>query len=381
MKPQKICIIGDGLTGLTTGAVLSKQNLSIDLYTDNKKKKKIVDSRTTAISESNFQYIKSSLNLSNKNFFWTCKKINLFYQDKNKITNFLNFSEKNKNLMHIFQNKDLKKKLNSIISRKKNIKLIKKKIETIDTDNNIITVRKKKYFYDLIILSIGSLSNFYYKINSDRAIKKSYKEIAITVKVKHKTNIQNASQFFLKEGPLAILPYKKDYFSMVWSVNNNYFYENKNNLKNILFGKLKTLLNTNKIINIGEIKTFPINLNLKTKYFKKNTLILGDGLHAIHPIAGQGFNLVLRDIRKLTELTSRTLQLGLLFKNTLILKDFYNSRKPENNLFGLGVNLTNLFFKDRKYFSSIKKIVLNNISNFSFVKRTSQKLADRGFLF
>ena len=39
MKPQKICIIGDGLTGLTTGAVLSKQNLSIDLYTDNKKKK------------------------------------------------------------------------------------------------------------------------------------------------------------------------------------------------------------------------------------------------------------------------------------------------------------------------------------------------------
>lgn len=381
MKPQKICIIGDGLTGLTTGAVLSKQNLSIDLYTDNKKKKKIVDSRTTAISESNFQYIKSSLNLSNKNFFWTCKKINLFYQDKNKITNFLNFSEKNKNLMHIFQNKDLKKKLNLIISRKKNIKLIKKKIETIDTDNNIITVRKKKYFYDLIILSIGSLSNFYSKINSDRAIKKSYKEIAITVKVKHKTNIQNASQFFLKEGPLAILPYKKDYFSMVWSVNNNYFYENKNNLKNILFGKLKTLLNTNKIINIGEIKTFPINLNLKTKYFKKNTLILGDGLHAIHPIAGQGFNLVLRDIRKLTELTSRTLQLGLLFKNTLILKDFYNSRKPENNLFGLGVNLTNLFFKDRKYFSSIKKIVLNNISNFSFVKRTSQKLADRGFLF
>ena len=381
MKPQKICIIGDGLTGLTTGAVLSKQNLSIDLYTDNKKKKKIVDSRTTAISESNFQYIKSSLNLSNKNFFWTCKKINLFYQDKNKITNFLNFSEKNKNLMHIFQNKDLKKKLNSIISKKKNIKLIKKKIETIDTDNNIITVRKKKYFYDLIILSIGSLSNFYSKINSDRAIKKSYKEIAITVKVKHKTNIQNASQFFLKEGPLAILPYKKDYFSMVWSVNNNYFYENKNNLKNILFGKLKTLLNTNKIINIGEIKTFPINLNLKTKYFKKNTLILGDGLHAIHPIAGQGFNLVLRDIRKLTELTSRTLQLGLLFKNTLILKDFYNSRKPENNLFGLGVNLTNLFFKDRKYFSSIKKIVLNNISNFSFVKRTSQKLADRGFLF
>ena len=70
-----------------------------------------------------------------------------------------------------------------------------------------------------------------------------------------------------------------------------------------------------------------------------------------------------------------------MFTNTLILKDFYNSRKAENNLFGLGINLTNVFFKDRKYFSSIKKAVLNNINNFSFVKKTSQTLADKGFLF
>mgnify|MGYP006142909723 FL=1 len=381
MKPQKVCIIGDGLTGLTTGAILSKQNLTIDLYADNKKKKNIRDNRTTAISESNFQYIKSVLNLSTTSFFWTCKKINLFYQDEKKIINFLNYKENNKNLMHIFQNKDLKKKLNTIISRKKNIKLIKKKIEAINSDNSFVMVNKQKIFYDLIILSTGSLSNFYSKIDTGRAIKKNYGEIALTTQIKHKGNIQNASQFFLKEGPLAVLPYKKNFFSTVWSVSNNYFYQNQNNFKKILFEKLKILLNTNKIINISEIKFFPINLNLKTKYFKKNILILGDGLHTIHPVAGQGFNLVLRDIRKLTELTSKTLQLGLLFTNTLILKDFYNSRKPENNLFGLGINLTNLFFKDRKYFSSIKKAVLNNINNFSFVKKTSQTLADKGFLF
>ena len=283
--------------------------------------------------------------------------------------------------MHIFQNKDLKKKLNTIISRKKNIKLIKKKIEAINSDNSFVMVNKQKIFYDLIILSTGSLSNFYSKIDTGRAIKKNYGEIALTTQIKHKGNIQNASQFFLKEGPLAVLPYKKNFFSTVWSVSNNYFYQNQNNFKKILFEKLKILLNTNKIINISEIKFFPINLNLKTKYFKKNILILGDGLHTIHPVAGQGFNLVLRDIRKLTELTSKTLQLGLLFTNTLILKDFYNSRKAENNLFGLGINLTNLFFKDRKYFSSIKKAVLNNINNFSFVKKTSQTLADKGFLF
>jgi len=381
MKPQKICIIGDGLTGLTTAAILGKQNIDIDLYSDNKKKIQIIDTRTTAISESNFQYIKSTLNLSSTNFFWACKKVKLFYQDENKIINFLNFNEKNKKFMYIFQNQDLKKKLNKIISKKKNIKLIKKKVEAINSNDGFVTVNKKKIFYDLIILSIGGLSNFYSRIDAGRSIKKNYNEIAITTQIKHKTNIQNASQFFLKEGPLAILPYKKKFFSIVWSVSNNYFNINQSNLKKILSKKLKMLLNNNKIINIGKIKSFPINLNLKIKYFKKNILILGDGLHAIHPIAGQGFNLVLRDISKLAELTSKTSQLGLLFKNTVMLEDFYNSRKAENNLFGLGINLTNSFFKDRKYFTSIKKIILNNINSFGFIKKTSQTLADRGFLF
>ena len=381
MKPQKICIIGDGLTGLTTAAILGKQNIDIDLYSDNKKKIQIIDTRTTAISESNFQYIKSTLNLSSTNFFWACKKVKLFYQDENKIINFLNFNEKNKKFMYIFQNQDLKKKLNKIISKKKNIKLIKKKVEAINSNDGFVTVNKKKIFYDLIILSIGGLSNFYSRIDAGRSIKKNYDEIAITTQIKHKTNIQNASQFFLKEGPLAILPYKKNFFSIVWSVSNNYFNINQSNLKKILSKKLEMLLNNNKIINIGKIKSFPINLNLKIKYFKKNILILGDGLHAIHPIAGQGFNLVLRDISKLAELTSKTSQLGLLFKNTVMLEDFYNSRKAENNLFGLGINLTNSFFKDRKYFTSIKKIILNNINSFGFIKKTSQTLADRGFLF
>ena len=38
------------------------------------------------------------------NYFWPCKKINLFYENKNKYLNFLNFEKKNKNLMYIFEN-------------------------------------------------------------------------------------------------------------------------------------------------------------------------------------------------------------------------------------------------------------------------------------
>ena len=215
MNKQKICIIGDGLTGLTTAAILSKQNLSIDLYSGNKKKSNNLDSRTTAISESNLQYIKNILSLSRHSFFWSCKKINLFFEDKNKIINFLNFHEKNKNFMHIFQNKDFKKKLNKIILQKSNIKLIKKNIKEINSEGSFLKLENKKILYDLIILCIGSSSKLYSKIENGRSIIKNYEEIAVTGTVKHQAKIENASQFFLKEGPLAILPFQKNSFSIV----------------------------------------------------------------------------------------------------------------------------------------------------------------------
>jgi len=381
MNEQKICIIGDGLAGLMTAIVLSKENIKIDLYCNNKKKTKILDSRTTAISESNYEYIKRNLNFYKKDFFWPCKEINLFFEDKKKIKNFFNFKGTNKNLMYIFQNKDLKKKLDKIISTTKKIKVIKKNIEDINNKEGFIRLGKKKIFYDLIILSTGGLSKLYSTIEEGRSIKKDYKEIALTTIIKHNDKIENVSQFFLNEGPLAILPFQKNVFSTVWSVSREFFDVNKKNIRKILIEKLRILLKANSIKNIVNIQSFPINLNLKTRYFKKNVLILGDGLHTVHPMAGQGFNLVLRDIKKLKELISKTLKLGLLIKESFILKDFYNSRKPENNLFGFGINLTNIFFKDKKYFPLLKKGILNNISKLSFIKRISQSISDKGILF
>jgi 2-polyprenyl-6-methoxyphenol hydroxylase-like FAD-dependent oxidoreductase len=95
-------------------------------------------------------------------------------------------------------------------------------------------------------------------------------------------------------------------------------------------------------------------------------------------MAGQGFNLSIRDIKKLSELTSKTLRLGLLLSNSNIFKEFYYSRKPENNILSLGVNLTNIFFKNNKFFSPFKNIVLDNIKKLNFAKRVSKAVSNRG---
>ena len=120
MNMQKICIVGDGLAGLSTAIILSQQNIKIDLYLGkNQKKKPKNNNRTTAISESSYQFVKQKLNIKNNFLFWACKEINLFYEDKKNIKNFLNFKEEKKKLMYVFQNKKLKIELEKAITKKK----------------------------------------------------------------------------------------------------------------------------------------------------------------------------------------------------------------------------------------------------------------------
>ena len=90
MNQQKICIIGNGLAGLITAAVLSEEDIKIDLIFP-KVKNFTTDYRTTAVSETNFNFLKKELNLKNPKYIWPSKKIDLFYQKKENFYKFLNF--------------------------------------------------------------------------------------------------------------------------------------------------------------------------------------------------------------------------------------------------------------------------------------------------
>ena len=80
-----------------------------------------------------------------------------------------------------------------------------------------------------------------------------------------------------------------------------------------------------------------------------------------------------------TPLVNDNLKLGMEIKNSFILKDFYNYRSSENLMFGLGIDLTHSFFKNRKYIEPIKNIILNNIKSNKLVKKLSTSISDRGF--
>ena len=118
MKKQRICIVGDGLSGLMTALALNKiERLEVHLIS--KKNKPLKDKRTTAVSASNYDFLNSVVGKLDKKLFWPSNKINLFYETKDQNMNFLNFNKDKKILLKIFENEKLKEKLLKKLKKQK----------------------------------------------------------------------------------------------------------------------------------------------------------------------------------------------------------------------------------------------------------------------
>ena len=125
MKKQKICIVGDGLTGLTTALIFSSLNIDVHLVGP-KIRKKISDSRTTAVSANNYDFLIKFIGEKNSKYFWPSKRIDLYHELDSDYRQFMNFEKKGENLMYIFKNEILKKIIKNKLTREKKIKTSKK---------------------------------------------------------------------------------------------------------------------------------------------------------------------------------------------------------------------------------------------------------------
>tara|TARA_B100000029_G_scaffold514680_1_gene618418 strand:+ start:1119 stop:1817 length:699 start_codon:yes stop_codon:yes gene_type:complete len=222
MKKHKICIIGDGLSGLITAQILGELDIEIDLIFK-KSQKKIVDNRTTAISPSNYKFISKHLSKKRSKLFFECKKVNLYHEkENNNFFNFMNFENSGKNLILIVENKNLRKNLISNIKKNKKIKILKKNVKEIGVDKTSVSFENRKRYYDMILLCVGKNYRIVEKLIGKRFIKEDKNEMAFTCTVKHNLKITESKQYFLKEGPMAILPVNSKKFSLIWSMNNNY---------------------------------------------------------------------------------------------------------------------------------------------------------------
>ena len=182
-----------------------------------------------------------------------------------------------------------------------------------------------------------------------------------------------AIQIFTKKGPMAFLPISNNKTSIVYSMRI------KDGEQNLDIKRLINKFNSNfEIKKINKISKFKLkSFNLR-KYYKSNILAFGDLLHKLHPLAGQGFNMTIRDIKQLLNIIDNKIELGLVLDQSVCI-EFQNKTKSENFVFSEGIDLIYEYFnsenkiKNKFIDTSIKYIGKNKYINDYF-----KKIADLG---
>ena len=353
---MKICIIGDGLVSLVLAESLSKKGIDIDLVVKSEKKHKKTF-RTLGISKENLNFLQnlfpSIASIGNK-----INQIEIFNDTKNRI---LNFGNLHTTLFYMFKYDEIFKFIKKKVIKNRGIKIIFQS-KTFQLLDKILS--KYNLIIDTNIDNNFSRQHFYKKI------KKDYFSSAYISIIKH-DNIKNniARQVFTNIGPLAFLPLSKNLTSIVYSINNNKY--KKIDDRNLI-SKIKNYNFVYNNVYFSKFENFKLNLNLLKKYYFKNVLAFGDKLHTIHPLAGQGFNMSLRDIKILNSIINDNLNLGLPL-DTIILNKFQNSSKYKNIIFATGIDFIHEFFSIEK---KIPKTITNKLFNFLDKEKISKYLSD-----
>jgi len=138
-----------------------------------------------------------------------------------------------------------------------------------------------------------------------------------------------AVEHFLPAGPFAILPMTGNRSSIVWTERAE-LVPRLMNLSDSAFAtelaaRFGDFLGT--IEPIGPRWAYPLALLLATSYIAPRLALVGEAAHVIHPIAGQGLNLGIRDVAVLAELVIDARRLGLDIGDTPVLHRYQQWRR------------------------------------------------------
>ncbi|MDC1032589.1 FAD-dependent monooxygenase [Candidatus Pelagibacter sp.] len=357
---MKICILGDGLISLTLAKVLIQKDLSVDILSTNKFRKHN-QTRTLGISKSNIEYFNKNI-INIKKILWEIKNIKI-YTENSLSSEILNFTNGKEQIFSILKNHELYKIL------KKNLQ--KSKIVKFKKNFNYKNLNKEKY--NLIINC--DLSHEITKKKFSNKIVKKYNSYAYTTVINHLKIKKNdiATQIFTKNGPIAFLPISNTQTSVVYShkVNND---NNKIDIKKLI----KKFNFQYEINSIDESSKFELRSSNLRKYYKGNILAFGDLLHKIHPLAGQGFNMSLRDIRELSKLIEEKINLGLDLDSSICYA-FQEKVKDKNLIFSTSIDwIYELFNFESKTNNQLISKSINIIGKNKFLNSFFKKFADNG---
>jgi 2-octaprenyl-6-methoxyphenol hydroxylase len=176
-----------------------------------------------------------------------------------------------------------------------------------------------------------------------------YDQSGIVVTVGHERDHEGrAEEHFLPAGPFAILPLKGKRASLVWT-------ETRKDAERIValpdaefhaelekrFG-----LHLGEVRAVGQRRAFPLGYFVARSFIAPRLALVGDAAHVIHPIAGQGLNLGLKDVAALAEVIVDAARLGQDPGQADVLARYQAWRRFDTMAMGVATNGLNALFSN-----------------------------------
>jgi 2-octaprenyl-6-methoxyphenol hydroxylase len=177
-----------------------------------------------------------------------------------------------------------------------------------------------------------------------------YGQSGIVTTVAHERDHHGrAEEHFLPAGPFAILPLKGRRSSLVWTeetheaeriiaLGDEEFHAEVERRFGLHLGELKAE---------GPRRAFPLGLAVARSFIAERIALVGDAAHIIHPIAGQGLNMGLKDVAALAEAIVDAARLGLDPGGAGVLDQYQRWRRFDTMAMGIATDGLNRLFSNR----------------------------------
>ena len=389
----QVLIIGGSINGATLALSLAQNNIEVTLIepkTITDTNKLIFDGRAYALALTTKKMF-SALNIWNnlENFSEPILDIKI---GENKNTNsfsktLLHFdhddmSEESNPMGYILEDRYFRSELFTKIQNCNNIKII----DNCYVSNYVFTpgdvaaeLSNGETIKSKVIIGCDGQNSKTAKLAKINRFGWKYNQASLVCAIKHKKPHNNcAHQFFNPSGPIAILPLPKNRSSIVWTETLDLALK-INELKpeeyiNIL--KSKVGANLGDISLAGKRIVYPLKLSIVENFVSNRLALVGDSAHGIHPLAGQGLNLGMRDIASLVEVIVNAMRRGEDIGSLPVLKRYENWRRFETSALAASTDLINkVFSNDNKPLRFIVNTALKSINSNKILKKNIMREA------
>lgn len=368
-----IRVIGGGPTGLIFSLLNAHEKHKIVIHEKLNINALLQQSRALALSASSIDILKKiNINPKNDLNFIPINKIHT--SQKKSFGRVVIDQSKSAPIGFVIRYDQLIKALLEKISVNKYISIhFESEIVSMDVKKSFFKdIDNKKYNYNFLIFSdgIGNLLNNQFEFSVDNEMS-NYSALVceVTTQLKHQ-NI--AYERFTPDGPIALLPINNESLSkLVWTGNSNFveslFKLNNNQFIECFHEQFGERLG--QVVDLGKRIVYPLRQQYILKPYIENLLVLGNAAHTMHPVAGQGLNLSIRDIAYLTTI----LEKNHYSIDTDIFKEYFENRVKEMKSF---MKLTHFLVKG---FSN-DYVGINKIRSLSLFMLDNQKLIKDNFI-